>query len=270
MRPSLAVPECGEQKTWLVGVNWWMTDYTRVKLKSTQSKIRAAIQLTPPSQRTDGADDHRRRHARTSRLVKLEKRNRQSPPLPDRRPYRGGGSFLRPHQQPADFRDMETSSNRLLPAATRVCQAAEFPSVAIFNPLQTGLHCVPAEVILTQRRYFDAEAYRHCLGLMAALSFGSAPAFAFQETPVPPPRPTRRRKPLRRRLRFSLASRAVLPRRQDEQGGLKLFGYTVLPKLNFGLDVLYGEDQQQLQLQGPTTLDENGDVSVLGKVKRRF
>ncbi len=27
---------------------------------------------------------------------------------------------------------------------------------------------------------------------------------------------------------------------------------------------------QQLQLQGPTTLDENGDVTVLGKVKRRF
>ena len=60
---------------------------------------------------------------------------------------------------------------------------------------------------------------------------------------------------------------------QQDRGGLNLFGYTVLPKLNFGLDVLYGQDQQQLQL-GPTdtlgTLEENGDVTVLGKVKRRF
>ena len=56
-------------------------------------------------------------------------------------------------------------------------------------------------------------------------------------------------------------------------GGLNLFGYTVLPKLNFGLDVLYGQDEQQLQLGGTDDidmLDENGDVSVLGKVKRRF
>ena len=36
---------------------------------------------------------------------------------------------------------------------------------------------------------------------------------------------------------------------------------------------LYGQDEQQLQLGGTDdidTLDENGDVSVLGKVKRRF
>ena len=54
---------------------------------------------------------------------------------------------------------------------------------------------------------------------------------------------------------------------------MNLFGWTVLPKLNFGLDVLYGQDQQRLQLGNPDnlgTLEENGDVSVLGKVKRRF
>jgi hypothetical protein len=43
-----------------------------------------------------------------------------------------------------------------------------------------------------------------------------------------------------------------------------------MPKLNFGLDVLYGQDEQQLQFKGPSTVEENGDVSVLGKVKRRF
>ena len=60
---------------------------------------------------------------------------------------------------------------------------------------------------------------------------------------------------------------------KEKQGGLNLFGYTVLPKLNFGLDVLYGQDQPQFQLGAPDnldTLEENDDVSVLGKVKRRF
>ena len=31
--------DCGEQKTWLIGVNWWMTDYTALKLQVSQSEI---------------------------------------------------------------------------------------------------------------------------------------------------------------------------------------------------------------------------------------
>ncbi len=105
--------------------------------------------------------------------------------------------------------------------------------------------------------------------VLAVLSLGSAPAFAFQETPVPPPAANETpQAPPPAALQLGNPSGAAAP--QEEQGGLKLFGYTVLPKLNFGLDVLYGDDQQQLDLQGPTTLDENGDISVLGKVKRRF
>jgi hypothetical protein len=104
--------------------------------------------------------------------------------------------------------------------------------------------------------------------MLAALSLGSAPAFAFQETPVPPPANETPQAPPPAALQLGNPSGAAAP--QEGNGGLKLFGYTVLPKLNFGLDVLYGDDQQQLDLQGPTTLDENGDVSVLGKVKRRF
>jgi phosphate-selective porin OprO and OprP len=34
-----ACTECGEQETWLVGVNWLLTDYTAIKLNVTQSKI---------------------------------------------------------------------------------------------------------------------------------------------------------------------------------------------------------------------------------------
>lgn len=30
---------CGEQETWLIGLNWWMTDYTAIKFNVTQSEI---------------------------------------------------------------------------------------------------------------------------------------------------------------------------------------------------------------------------------------
>ena len=110
-------------------------------------------------------------------------------------------------------------------------------------------------------------------GLMAALSFSAAPALAFQETPVSPAAPSEATQatPPVEALQLGSPAGAVTP--QEKQGGLNLFGYTVLPKLNFGLDVLYGQDQQQFQLGAPDstgTLEENGDVTVLGKVKRRF
>ena len=106
-------------------------------------------------------------------------------------------------------------------------------------------------------------------GLTAALSFGSAPALAFQETPAPPPAEVPQAVPPADALQLGTPGAAQTDPQADRKG-LKLFGYTVLPKLDFGLDVLYGQDQQQLELQGPTTLEENGDVTVLGKVKRRF
>lgn len=109
-------------------------------------------------------------------------------------------------------------------------------------------------------------------GLMAGLSLGSGHALAFQETPAPPPAeiPQAQVDALALQLGTPNAAPAAP---KAESGGLNLFGYTVLPKLNFGLDVLYGQDEQQLQLGGSDdidTLDENGDVSVIGKVKRRF
>lgn len=30
---------CGEQKTWLVGVNWWLNDYSRLQFSYSQSDI---------------------------------------------------------------------------------------------------------------------------------------------------------------------------------------------------------------------------------------
>jgi hypothetical protein len=112
--------------------------------------------------------------------------------------------------------------------------------------------------------------------LLAALAFAGGEALAFQEMPAPPPAGESQNAPQQAApqvdpLQVGTPGTAQ-PSPKSDQGGLKMFGYTVLPKLNFGLDVLYGKDEQQLQLgsQGPSTLEENGDISVLGKVKRRF
>jgi hypothetical protein len=116
---------------------------------------------------------------------------------------------------------------------------------------------------------------RNALGLaalMAALSLGSGPALAFQETPAPPPAEIPQAQTADP-LALQLGTPNAAPAAKAEGGELNLFGYTVLHKLNFGLDVLYGQDEQQLQLGGSDdidTLDENGNVSVIGKVKRRF
>ena len=107
-------------------------------------------------------------------------------------------------------------------------------------------------------------------GLMAALSFGSAPALAFQETAAPPPADIPQATPPANAPALELGSPGAAANPQAERKGVNVLGYNLFPKLDFGLDVLYGQDQQQLELQGPTTLDENGDVTVLGKVKRRF
>jgi len=37
---AVSCADCGEQKTWLIGLNWLLTDYTAIKLNVTQSEIR--------------------------------------------------------------------------------------------------------------------------------------------------------------------------------------------------------------------------------------
>jgi hypothetical protein len=107
-------------------------------------------------------------------------------------------------------------------------------------------------------------------GLIAALPLGSAPAFAFQETPVPPPSASIEAALQAKTAPLQLATPGVPADQKAEKGGVKIFGYSVLPKLDFGLELLYGEDEQQLQLQQGPTLDDTQDVTVLGKVKRHF
>src|SRR4030095_9250695 len=111
---------------------------------------------------------------------------------------------------------------------------------------------------------------RRCIvnGGFVALSLGSAPALAFQEMPEPPPADIPAGTPQIGPLQLGTPGGEAAAK--TEEGGLSMFGYTVLPKFDFGLDVMYGQDQQQLDLQGPITDEESGDVTVLGKVKRRF
>ena len=48
-----------------------------------------------------------------------------------------------------------------------------------------------------------------------------------------------------------------------------MFGFNILPKMDFGLELLYS--QQPMELQQATPLPEdNEDLTVLGKVKRHF
>jgi phosphate-selective porin OprO/OprP len=51
--------ECGEQETWLVALNWLLTDYTAIKLNVTQSKIKGGNGVFPAGSgfnRNDGAE----------------------------------------------------------------------------------------------------------------------------------------------------------------------------------------------------------------------
>jgi hypothetical protein len=103
---------------------------------------------------------------------------------------------------------------------------------------------------------------------LVTLSLGGAPALAFEEMPEPPPADVPAATPQLGPLQLGTPGGATVP--ETEQGGLSMFGYTVLPKFDFGLDVMYGQDQPQLDLSPPITEEESGDVTVLGKVKRRF
>ena len=50
---------CGDQQTWLIGVNWWVNDYTRFMLNVTQSKITGGNPLNAQggsANKNDGAD----------------------------------------------------------------------------------------------------------------------------------------------------------------------------------------------------------------------
>ena len=109
------------------------------------------------------------------------------------------------------------------------------------------------------------------LGVMAALSFGAGSALAFQETPAPPPAAAAEGVPQAKTPPGLHVGNPSAPADPDTvPKGVKMFGYSILPKLDFGLELLYGQEQEQLPLQQGPTFEEYEDITVLGKVKRRF
>src|SRR4029079_6760139 len=108
-------------------------------------------------------------------------------------------------------------------------------------------------------------------GVIAALLVGAGPARAFQETPEAPPEilsvtPDPSKDPAMPLQTPAAAPAAAQP---AEKSGAKVFGFNILPKMDFGLELLYS--QQPMELQQATPLQEdNEDLTVLGKVKRHF
>ena len=104
--------------------------------------------------------------------------------------------------------------------------------------------------------------------VIAALSTGATPAFAFQETQEAPPE-VLQLAPDAKDPAMQLQTPAAGATQAPESGGAKIFGFSILPKLDFGIELLYSEPQAA-DLQQVTPSEDNEDLTVLGKVKRRF
>ena len=109
------------------------------------------------------------------------------------------------------------------------------------------------------------------MGAMAALLALTVPALAFQETPEAPPEAAEAApaapQVLPPSVQLQTPGTAIAPGADSK--GAEVFSFGIMPKLDFGLELLYGDQQPELQPQG-TLPDEPQDVTVMGKVKRRF
>ena len=106
-------------------------------------------------------------------------------------------------------------------------------------------------------------------GVIAALWISATPAMAFQESPEAPAPEAVQVAPETKAPAAELQSPAPGPAPSVEKNGAKLFGFSLLPKLDFGLELLYSQPQAAQLQQGPLP-DDDGDLTVLGKVKRHF
>ena len=110
-------------------------------------------------------------------------------------------------------------------------------------------------------------------GVVAALMIGAGPAFAFQATPEAPREILSVAPDINDDPALQLQTPATGPAysQPPQKRGAKVFGFNLLPKLDFGLELLYSEPQSQsMELQQGTLPDDNEDLTVLGKVKRHF
>jgi hypothetical protein len=106
-------------------------------------------------------------------------------------------------------------------------------------------------------------------GVIAALLLAAAPALAFEETKEAPPEVLQlapEAKDPAMQLQTPATGATQAP---DKSSGAKVLGFSVLPKMDFGLELLYSAPQAA-DLQQVTPLEDNEDLTVLGKVKRHF
>lgn len=111
-------------------------------------------------------------------------------------------------------------------------------------------------------------------GVLAAWAISSAPAYAFQETQVTPEPSIS----MNGADSVTFDLQATDPKATDEKSEKKLQlqedgTLNVLPKLNFGLDVMYGspDDNGPIAHAAPVQEYESSDgVRILGTLKRRF
>ena len=104
-------------------------------------------------------------------------------------------------------------------------------------------------------------------GAIVVWAVGSATAFAFEQTPMAPEPAATVTMPEKTAQKFDGETKKLEP--QKKSSGVKIpgLGNLSVPKLNFGLDLMYGSpesDDTDLSFSG------DNDLTILGKVKRRF
>ncbi len=108
---------------------------------------------------------------------------------------------------------------------------------------------------------------------VVALMMAAGPALAFQQEPAAPApeAPTAAVVPEISEPAMQLQTpSASSPAEHTEKQGAKIFGFNVLPKLDFGLELLYSNQPHELQQLPQTQLEEQSDLTVFGKVRRQF
>lgn len=108
-------------------------------------------------------------------------------------------------------------------------------------------------------------------GVVTTLVLGAGPVLAFEETTEAPPAVLQvapdAKDPA---MQLQTPTPTQPPAPGTEKSGTKLFGFSLLPKLDFGLELLYSEPRAMDLQQGTPSEDNNDDLTVLGKVKRQF
>jgi hypothetical protein len=105
-------------------------------------------------------------------------------------------------------------------------------------------------------------------GLLSALLIGAGSAMAFEQTPEAPVVQAAPAVPAAKAPAAALQSPAQGPASSPEKKSATVFGFSLLPKLDFGLELLFS--QQPGELPPSVQPEESDDLTVLGKVKRSF